>query len=293
MSNVLTVVVTYNRKDLLTECLDALSKCGCDVLVIDNHSTDGTSEVVNNISTNENKIYYYDTGKNLGGAGGYNIGLRKACEYDYKYFWLMDDDCIVHEKSLSEFLDADKALCGKWGFLSSKVLWIDGNICKTNVQRKAVARFINDFDSSLVSVDYASFVSLFIKKEDVIKVGLPIKDFFIWSDDLEYTRRLTMKVGLGYLVNESVVTHKCKENIGVDITKDSKDRIDRYKYIYRNDVYTFRREGIRGWIFLIARYIYHLLKILFIGSDKLKKISIMTNGYIDGLTFHPEIEYLH
>lgn len=294
MNDVLAIVVTYNRKNMLHECLSALllQTIPCDILIIDNASTDGTNDMINN-EFNFKNIIYHNTGKNVGGAGGYNIGLKKACAINgYRYFWLMDDDCIVNDDSLEKILDADEKLNCRWGFLSSKVLWKDGSICKTNVQRKKVAKKINDFTSELVNVDYASFVSLFIKKEDVLKVGLPIKDFYIWTDDLEYTRRLTMNVGKGYLVNESIVIHKCKENIGVDISKDSIDRLDRYRYIYRNDVYTFKREGISGWMFLLSRYIYHIIKIILSFNDIVCKIKIMTKGYIDGMSFNPIVEYV-
>lgn len=288
MNQTLAVVVTYNRKDLLNECLTALKSLKCDILVIDNASTDGTSELAKKFD-----VKYYNTGSNLGGAGGYNIGLREACIYDYKYFWLMDDDCIVNSNTLKVLEDTAKDLDDKFSFLSSKVLWVDGSICKTNIQRKAVARRVHDFTSKLVNVDYASFVSLFIKKQDVIKIGLPIKDFFIWTDDLEYTRRLSLSCGNGYLVNDSIVTHKCKENIGVDISKDTKDRLDRYKYIYRNDVYTFKREGIMGILFLFTRYIYHVFKIVFSNNgDKLDKIKTMNKGYIEGYKFSPNVEII-
>lgn len=315
MKETLAIVVTYNRRELLKECLEALKNQSehCDVLVIDNHSTDDTSIMVKEYLSFD-WFRYIDTGVNLGGAGGYNFGLKEGCEYDYKYFWLMDDDTIPEKDALLKFEETAKKLKDRFGFLSSKVLWKDGSICKTNVQRKKVARMIKDFKSPLVKVDYASFVSLFIKKYDVVKLGLPIKDFFIWSDDLEYTRRFTLEGGRkqiilnggqqkpydlipcgrqGYLVNESIVVHKCKENIGIDITKDSPDRIDRYIYIYRNDVYTFKREGILGWGFLFARYVYHTFKILFNAQNKWKKFCIMTKGYIDGLTFNPEIEYVN
>lgn len=300
MKKVLAIVVTYNRKLLLQECIEALiaQSYSCDILIIDNNSTDGTKDFIDSEYKDNKRIMYHCMSENLGGAGGYNFGLREACKYEYDYFWLMDDDCITNSDSLEKLIEADNTLQNDWGFLSSKVLWKDGTICKTNVQRTRVAKKIKDFDSPLVKVDYASFVSLLIKKNDVIDLGLPIKDFFIWSDDLEYTRRFTIKNKVknsyvaksGYLVNESVVTHKCKENIGINIAKDSPDRIERYKYIYRNDVYTFKREGFLGIAFLFIRLIYHIFKIILSGKNIMYKLSIIIRGHIDGITFNPVIE---
>lgn len=300
MKKVLAIIVAYNRKLLLQECIEALlaQSYSCDILIVDNNSTDGTKDFINSEYKSNKRIIYHCMSENLGGAGGYNFGLREACKYEYDYFWLMDDDCITNSDSLEKLIEADNTLQNDWGFLSSKVLWKDGTICKTNVQRTRVAKKIKDFDSPLVKVDYASFVSLLIKKNDVIDLGLPIKDFFIWSDDLEYTRRFTIKNKVkksyvaknGYLVNESVVTHKCKENIGINIAKDSPDRIERYKYIYRNDVYTFKREGFLGIAFLFIRLIYHIFKIILSGKNIMYKLSIIIKGHIDGISFNPVIE---
>ena len=299
-ANILTIIVTYNRKDLLLECLTAINSSNekTDVLVIDNDSTDGTKEMIEKLKSNfETKLIHINTGANLGGAGGYNYGVREAIKlstsasHKYKYFYLMDDDTIIKPDALKVLIDTAQQLNNNFGFLSSKALWKDGSICKTNVQRKAVARRINDFSSPLVEVDYASFVSLLIKEEDAAALGLPIKEFFIWSDDLEYTRRFSRK-NKSYLVNDSIVIHKCAENIGVDITRE-KDlkRIERYKYIYRNDVYTFKKEGLRGYIFLFVRFIYHMFKIIFIAPKKFDKIKTVILSHIDGFKFNPSIEY--
>ena len=301
LKKIITIIVTYNRVELLKECVSSLvnQKYHTDILIVNNNSTDGTKDyldTVNNTYIN-NKFYIYNLDANLNGAGGYNYGMKKAVTLDYDYFWIMDDDCIPMPDSLQKLVEVDNELNGNYGFLSSQVRWVDGSICKTNVQRKAVARKITDFSSRLVKVDYASFVSLFVKKDDVLKVGFPIKEFIIWTDDLEWTRRLTLKkinpsAKQGYLCNESIVVHKTKDNLGVSIVTDTYERIGRYKYIYRNDVYCFKREGIRGHLYMLIRNLYHITRVLlFSKCDKLYKIKMIINGYVDGYKFNPVIEY--
>ena len=138
MKNVAAVIVTYNRKKFLKKCIEALLEQEkseeCDILVIDNASTDGTKEeIVKYIELEQ--VIYINTGNNLGGAGGFNFGIKEAVRLGYKYIWLMDDDCIVHKDSLKELLEADKKLDGNYGFLSSVVLWKDGTVCKMNKQK--------------------------------------------------------------------------------------------------------------------------------------------------------------
>ena len=300
---IVAVIVTYNRINLLKECLDALIKSDyhTDILIVNNNSSDGTKEYLDYIHSLDvnTKFYVFNLNENLGGAGGFNYGIREASKLDYDRIWIMDDDCIVQKNSLLELVKIDEHLKGNFGFLSSKVLWTDGSICKTNVQRKKVARRVKDFNSECVNVDFASFVSLYVKKSDVLKVGLPIKEFVIWTDDLEWTRRLTYKklykdAKSGFLCNNSVVTHKCANNFGVSIVYDTKDRLDRYKYIYRNDVYCFRREGIRGYLFLIFRNLYHIFKVMLLSkTEKIRKTKTIIDGFMEGIIFNPSIEYVN
>ena len=65
---VIAIVVTYNRKELLQECILAIlnqNYSNCDILVVDNHSTDGTAELMKK-KFNNPRIHYVDTGSNLG-----------------------------------------------------------------------------------------------------------------------------------------------------------------------------------------------------------------------------------
>lgn len=154
-----------------------------------------------------------------------------------------------------------------------------------------MAQNVSDFNSEIVSVVMASFVSLFIRTSVVYELGFPIKEFFIWTDDWEYTRRISLKYPC-YLCNKSVVIHKSKSNIGANIANDSVDRLDRYRYLYRNDVYLYRREGLYGFVYEFLRLNFHMLRVLFEAKDnKFKRLLFMLKGTINGLTFNPQIEF--
>ena len=292
---VIAVVVTYNRKELLKECIEALLNQDyeeCTVLIVDNASTDGTEKFIKeNYSKNE-RVKYINTGENLGGAGGFNIGIKEAYKIGCDFIWVMDDDCIVKKDSLSELLKADKKLEGKYGFLASKVLWKDNNICKMNIPKKTFSNWLKNLEKSYQKIAMSSFVSLFLKSETVKELGLPIKDFFIWTDDWEYTRRISRKYDC-YYIAESIVIHKSQKNEGASIATVEGERINRFKYLYRNDVVLYRREGIIGWILLYLRLILHSFKILKSNKkDKLIRIKIMKEAIKEGKKFNPKIEFV-
>ena len=294
-SRITAVVVTYNRKDLLCECIHALlaqSRLPNEILIIDNASSDGTSDAVECFLT-DGRTVYVNTGSNLGGAGGFSYGIRVAVQRGADYIWVMDDDCIPQPDALEKLCEADAMLNGQYGFLSSKVLWKDGTLCTMNLQRDTLTHTLESISRDLQPVVMASFVSLFLPRDVVLELGLPIKEFFIWTDDWEYTRRISRKYPC-YAVACSVVVHKSRSNIGANIATEAADRLDRFNYLYRNDVVLYRREGFRGFAYEAARLTGHCLRVLLRSPDhKLTRLKKIVSGTASGLRFHPEIEYVN
>ena len=296
MKDVVAIVVTYNRKEYLKKCLEALLEQReiCDILIVDNYSTDGTKEEIEKY-IHLKQIIYMNTGANLGGAGGFNYGTRKALELGYKYIWLMDDDCIVNKDSLKELLEADKHLNGKYGFLSSVVLWKDGKVCKMNKQKISSNWFEQEMllKYGLLSTYYATFVSFFVRKEVVEDVGLPIKEFFIWGDDVEYTNRISKKYNC-FIVGKSQVLHDTKNNEGSNIARDQVTRLNRYKFAYRNEMYIAKKNGIKGILRQIAKICLHIFRVLAKNKNghRIKKWAIIIGSSTKGIFFNPKVEFI-
>ena len=102
--SVAAVVVTYNRLPLLRQCLAALAAQTAQdltIFLVDNASTDGTAESVAEMALPN--LVYRNTGKNLGGAGGFAYGVREAALAGYDALWLMDDDTLPTPTALEAF----------------------------------------------------------------------------------------------------------------------------------------------------------------------------------------------
>lgn len=297
-NKVLATVVTFNRKELLDECIVALkmSELDCDILIVDNASTDGTEQSVA-VHVDNSKIYYKNTGQNLGGAGGFNFALRQGVELGYDYIWIMDDDTIVHPDSLSKLMKAADKLGDKFGFLSSHVAFTDGEVCLMNVpglEEKFWYEGLN-YDVNLIRINRATFVSTLIPTEIIKEKGLPIKDFFIWSDDTEYTRRISANYPC-YYVTDSVVTHKMAVNAGVNknqFIQEDTQRVYRFFYSFRNTMYLRRKAGIFSAFKYTIKLSWIFLSVL-LTSKKLKgkKLALVLKGFWAGIFFNPSIEYV-
>ena len=280
MNRILVVIVTYNRKELLEEAIIALKKQTYqefDILIVDNASTDGTYEnVVKKYESS--KLKYMNTGENLGGAGGFNLGIKKAILENYDFAWVMDDDSIPTPESLESLVNKSKKIKNKFSFISSLVKWVDDSFCKMNgvaVDNDKILSNYKAMNLRLLPIKSASFVGCLINLKFAKKIGLPIKEFFIYADDLEYTLRLS-NVENAYLDFDSIVIHKMQDNVSSEINTVNKNRIERYFFDFRNCTYILKKEKLKGFFKILYRYFKYFYKILKSNQDKkLKRILII------------------
>ena len=295
MNRCADIIVTYNRIELLKENIQALLNQSFqehDILIIDNASTDGTKEMV--LSLNNPKIKYFNTEKNLGGAGGFSFGIKKAVEMGYKYGWIMDDDSIPDKDALAMLIKKAEYLNNDFSFLASLVYWIDEKIFPMNFPSLDV-KHISDFDYRSISeynslpISGCSFVGCFVNLDVSRKVGLPIKEFFIYGDDIEYTHRLRTEKP-AYLVTKSTILHKAPSNKGADIATAGADRIDRFYLQSRNGMYIARKEKKKlQCLHTVFSRVVNVIK--YAPDNKIKRLWVLAKGTISGLFFNPKIEH--
>ncbi|ATO55122.1 glycosyltransferase family 2 protein [Loigolactobacillus coryniformis] len=289
MKNI-AVIVTFNKKTMLVECLNALLSQTVKldgIVVFDNGSNDDTKTYLQSIE--DSRVHPIFSTVNLGGAGGFNRAIKAAMEYDPTAVWIMDDDSIVKPNALEELVSAKEQLKDKYGFLSSNVLWTDGNPCLMNIPE--VDKVWNSqMTNGLVKLKHASFVSMYVNAQAIKKVGYPISEFFIWGDDIEYSERISQHYA-SYFVPKSTVIHKMKDNVEVNILTDDPNRISRYYYDVRNKFYRFRKKGMKYLVKYILRIILLNFKVIFVNNQhKLRKLGIITEGFFAGVIFNPKID---
>jgi GT2 family glycosyltransferase len=120
MQHVLVVVLNYNKKDMVLECLASLQRQSYSpihVVVVDNASTDGSRAAIEKRYPDVDLLC---NGKNLGAIGGKNGGFAYARpKYEFDYVLFLDDDAEVAIESirlLVETLNRDPGsgvACGK------------------------------------------------------------------------------------------------------------------------------------------------------------------------------------
>ncbi len=298
---VTAVIVTHNRLELLKECITAVKAQTYQpsaILVVNNDSSDGTTEWLKK----QNEILNIHQ-SNRGGAWGFYTGIKGAYNTGADWFWIMDDDTIPYPSTLEYLTKAveDTNSEDNFGFFSSKVTWTDGNLHllnKPHVDQSFSGK--NSFayynKKGLTPLAYNSFVSIIISKEAVEKAGLPIKEFFIWNDDIEYTQRIRKNGFVGALVEKSVVVHKTPVNNESNLFTDSKTNLWKYCYGFRNDLYI--RKHTKGY----GSYVRNLFKrfvvfpfMIFINrkGDRWAFTKMVWRSSFDAMSFNPVKEFIN
>lgn len=294
---VLATIISYNRKEKLANAIEAVlaqEGASCDVMVIDNASEDGTQDMVRERFESLG-VELCDLPYNVGCAGGIHLAAREGVLRGYDRVWIMDDDVVPSSSALAELLKADALLKGDFGFLSSAAYWRDGSLCKANIQKTSVFSFVgsDDYEGGPVRIMMASICSLFLNVKAVGEVGLPIAEYFFYTEDYEFTSRLANSYPC-YLVPASRVRHDMAINSKADIVTDTPDRMWRYQYLYRNDMHCYRRLGLIGWVYIFAKVGYTTAKVLFREKNvKADKLRVLWIGIGEGMVFKPRIEYAH
>ncbi|MGC8720271.1 MAG: glycosyltransferase family 2 protein [Thermodesulforhabdaceae bacterium] len=192
------IVVTYNRKNLLEKCLKALLggvKVPDYILVVDNASTDGTKEHIENTFSYDmenGRLIYMCLPENMGGAGGFHEGLKKALSLPVDAFWLMDDDAEVDPDALSElmkYFKHDRCVAPlPTDKKKQELAWL---IMLRINGKKILFDHLSDIPEGIpLKAQSTGFLGLLVPRQIVQRIGLPIKDYFIWIDDFEYTSRI-------------------------------------------------------------------------------------------------------
>jgi GT2 family glycosyltransferase len=204
--NVGTVIVTYNRLELLKRTLSAVFDQDYPrntVFVVDNGSTDGTEKYLQTLSD-----ITYIRQPNIGGAGGFYRGIKECFERGYDWIWCMDDDVMPVSSALAELVKAvdryPDAVC-----LVPRRIYEDGTEIGGHEQ-------IVDYDwysvqsfrtpNSLIDVPLSKFTfeGPMVSADAVRRIGFPDPKYFILYDDVDYAYRLS-QVGSCYYISSSVM----------------------------------------------------------------------------------------
>lgn len=196
--NISCVIVTFNRKELLCQCIDAVlhqTYKPTTIYVVNNASTDGTEELLQkkgyiasskeSLTVDDCEIRYLPLTLNIGGAGGFCTGMKIAYEEGASGIWVMDDDGIPDSNCLASLVK----YLGEYDYIAPMVLNINDSskmafeYCGTrdDFEDKAINGLVHDVACPFNGILYSRSL--------IETIGLPKKEMFIWGDEENYNMR--------------------------------------------------------------------------------------------------------
>jgi len=171
--------------------------------------------------------------RNLGSAGGFSKCIQYSIKNNHDWTWILDDDAIPEESALEELIDNRYFKENILGFISSRIIKPSGVSYMSPVPADANIWYNTVLDDSCVEVVRATWLGLLVSSRAVKKIGLPLEEYFLWDEDLEYTARI-VKSFKCYCAINSVITHYQNDKFDPFLAGDGV----KYNYWVRNRVCT-------------------------------------------------------
>lgn len=229
---------------------------------------------------------------NVGGAGGFAKGVRKAMEKSStRWLWLMDDDAFVPEQALEHLMAAvDGEDCcyasvavGAGEGEQNDLVWHatespDGSRVRTNIREL----------EKVAEVRSVPFLGFLVSRCMVERIGPPDDSFFVCADDVEYSARIRQNGGRVLLVRNSVIYHPMPKRRQIPIFGR---RIDfRYQpvrksyYEVRNKIRVAQRYWPSAlWSKTIPGLVFRLGLSLVLETERRARFGAFVLGFWDGL----------
>lgn len=271
------IIVNWNTKTLLQQCLSSLfrqihldsgSECSCEVWVVDNGSSDGSPEM---IEQNFPSVQLIRNRENLGFSKANNQALLKASG---RYILLLNSDTEIVSNALQEmvaFMDHHPLV----GIAGTKLLNPDGTrqySCDyfprspiRMLRDKIINAFFRgdrsgwqerttkwNFDDNF-AVDYVIGAALIIRRETLELVGLLDEQFFMYAEDIDWCYRAALAGWKTYYLGKLYIYHHNRGS-----SEKSSELSSRLQKLRRKSLLIFYRKHYGAFSSLMMRGIFLL-----------------------------------
>lgn len=274
---VIAVVVTYNRRELLDRCMRSLlsqTKSLYGILIIDNASTDGTRDMMEDyLQKYPEKIWYHRLLENCGGSGGFYQGLSRAMLIEgWEWVLVMDDDAAPYPDYVEKLLEGKSCYPEINCFIGTE--YVGDSERKAYGSRRVIDRE-KTLHEALVKeeeyrkpsflVDTVTFVGPMFHRSIIEQAGLPDASFFIYYDDTEYCLRIRKYTRI-MVITAARIRHRV--NFEQDVLGAGQKEWRQF-YMYRNHLAVKKRyisNPLLKYLWIGKAYLRECRKIIF-GKD--------------------------
>jgi GT2 family glycosyltransferase len=226
LPRVFTVIPNWNLKGDLAECLDSLFASpdpAHEVVVVDNASTDGSLEM---LRSRYPQVHLLALDKNLGYAGGLNVGYRFALAHGADFVFGINNDIIFPPGSVRRLVET-AVHHPRIGLLSPKVVYASqpNILFSLGARQYPWAPLPLEFGhrwqdgprfNRLIYYDYVTGCAMLMPAAVLRQVGLMDVSFFMHYEDNDFCRRIRDAGFLVAMDGQVTILHKAFLSTGLD-----------------------------------------------------------------------------
>lgn len=225
---VCAVIVNWNGREVLGRCLSTLLASpyqGLAVVVVDNASSDGSQEFVRGAFPS---VALIENRKNLGYAGGVNVGLRHALAQGTEYALLLNNDTEIAPDAVGLLVEAMEkrpkaAFAGPmiyyydppdviWS-LGGRVSYWTGDIRHVAIREHDEGRY-----RTVREADYVTGCAMLVRTAAVSEIGFMDEAYWMYNEDTDWCVRATERGHAVIVVPAAKVWHKVSMSSGGGLT---------------------------------------------------------------------------
>lgn len=208
MSGVGVALCTYNRENLVLDCISSLLAQSYPHLMIhlvDNASSDCTVERV--MTTYMDHVQLIQHEENLGSSGGVFRAVQEAYQNKPNYILVMDSDCMLGKGALAamvNYMDShhEVAMLGPKIYHGNQRQCIQELGAHLDWEQGLFRKNYSDYDESIdgvlnvtETVDYAPTCCLLVRRGVIESIGNIDPTYFLYFDDIEWAHRVRLGGG--------------------------------------------------------------------------------------------------
>ena len=191
LEKILVVIPTYNESENIEKLIQELNSLEHHIMIVDDNSPAGTSEIVENLKEKNNNLYLIKRESKLGLGSAYRDGFKAAMNMGYEFFVEMDADFSHQTIDLVEMIkNIDKADV----IIGSRYIE-GGGITGWNYKRRLLSKLANLFTQILFGYHIKDSTSGFriYNRESLEKINFQKTKSDGYSFQIEMTYRANKK----------------------------------------------------------------------------------------------------
>jgi len=284
MNKIHIILLNYKNWQDTIECLESLKKINLNnfeiILVEVCNLNNSTENLKNYLKNYQIKLKFIELNENKGFAYANNQAIKYIqTQNDTEYIWILNNDTIVEENTLSSLLNfhKQKSENEKVGFVGSKILeYSSPSTIQTvggtfnpktgySLLKGKNEEDINQY-SEPFETDYVIGASMFFNKTLIDKIGYMPEGYFLYYEDIDWCITAQKQGYKNFTNPQSIVLHKQGAATGNKYNKKKTTSPTR-KYMYSSYIKFYKKNYPkyykRAYLILFKQFLGKIFRLQF------------------------------